>query len=232
MPLGSITLLEVTLQPEGIAGIFACPPEMRPGAGQYLLASAPGFPEPFPTALFTFAYQDGRLTTAPPLPATWTAGMTIAARGPLGTGFDLPSVARHVSLAGLGGSTARLQLLAAQALAQEASVVLFAATPPPELPDEVEVLPLEELPGALAWADYLALDVPLSHLGSLPDRLRLKPGESPSCRIEVLVYTTMPCGGAADCGVCAVPARSGSAPVWKYACKDGPVFGWEEIAWQ
>ena len=30
----------------------------------------------------------------------------------------------------------------------------------------------------------------------------------------------MPCGGAAECGICAVPFGRG----WKLACKDGPVF--------
>jgi len=29
----------------------------------------------------------------------------------------------------------------------------------------------------------------------------------------------------ADCGICAVPLKSD----WKLACKDGPVFDWQEL---
>jgi hypothetical protein len=42
---------------------------------------------------------------------------------------------------------------------------------------------------------------------------------------QVLIHTQMPCGAAAECGVCAVTTRSS----WKLACKDGPVFDMAEI---
>jgi hypothetical protein len=42
---------------------------------------------------------------------------------------------------------------------------------------------------------------------------------------QALVITPMPCGGIAECGVCAVTARRG----WKLACKDGPVFDLTEL---
>jgi dihydroorotate dehydrogenase electron transfer subunit len=42
---------------------------------------------------------------------------------------------------------------------------------------------------------------------------------------QVLIHTPVPCGGVADCGVCAVTLRSG----WKLACQDGPVFDWREL---
>ena len=42
---------------------------------------------------------------------------------------------------------------------------------------------------------------------------------------QALVLGPMPCGGLADCGVCAVTTRSD----WKLACKEGPVFDLEEI---
>jgi NAD(P)H-flavin reductase len=40
-----------------------------------------------------------------------------------------------------------------------------------------------------------------------------------------LVVAPMPCGGLAECGVCAVTTRRG----WKLACKDGPVFDLGEL---
>jgi len=42
---------------------------------------------------------------------------------------------------------------------------------------------------------------------------------------QVLVVTPMPCGGLAECGVCAFTTRRG----WKMACKDGPVFDLSEL---
>jgi len=42
---------------------------------------------------------------------------------------------------------------------------------------------------------------------------------------QVLVRTPVPCGGIAECGVCAVTLKS----EWKLACKDGPVFDWGEL---
>jgi hypothetical protein len=35
----------------------------------------------------------------------------------------------------------------------------------------------------------------------------------------------MPCGGLAECGVCALPAHRG----WKLLCKDGPVLELGEL---
>ena len=42
---------------------------------------------------------------------------------------------------------------------------------------------------------------------------------------QALIVTPMPCGGIAECGVCAVTVRRG----WKMACKDGPVFDLKEL---
>jgi dihydroorotate dehydrogenase electron transfer subunit len=45
--------------------------------------------------------------------------------------------------------------------------------------------------------------------------------------VKALVMTPIPCGGIAECGACAVPAHRG----WKLACRDGPVFNLNELAW-
>jgi dihydroorotate dehydrogenase electron transfer subunit len=42
---------------------------------------------------------------------------------------------------------------------------------------------------------------------------------------QILIHTPVPCGGVAECGVCAVTSKSG----WKLACRDGPVFDWREL---
>jgi len=128
------------------------------------------------------------------------AGMRLALRGPLGHGFHLPTGPRRVALAALNDSAGPLLPL-------------------------VEVLPLDLLPEAPGWAHYLALDAPLRLLPGLPRLLGLERPGNLGCPAEVLARADMPCGGLAACGVCAVEARKG----WKLACKDGPVFDWEEL---
>jgi dihydroorotate dehydrogenase electron transfer subunit len=44
-------------------------------------------------------------------------------------------------------------------------------------------------------------------------------------KAQVLVGTPIPCGGIADCGVCAVNTKSS----WMLACEDGPVFDLREF---
>ena len=74
---------------------------------------------------------------------------------------------------------------------------------------------------ALSWADFFAVDVALEDLQSLADHFANVPG----VRGQVLVHASMPCGGLADCGVCAVKVKKS----WKMTCKDGPVFDLKEI---
>ena len=217
----TLTLSEITLAAPGqTGGVVACPPGLIPAPGQYWLAHAPALQEPLPTALFAARILPEGIHLAPPLPPAWTAGMPLAVRGPLGKGFHLPAMARSVALAALGGLPHRLLPLAELALQQDASVALYTPIVPRGLPDEVEVLPLDLLPEARAWADVLALDVPLARLPEVARLLGLKPFERLSCAAQALVHTPMPCGALAECGVCAEPTAHG----WKLACKDGPVF--------
>jgi NAD(P)H-flavin reductase len=90
----------------------------------------------------------------------------------------------------------------------------------PDLPHEVEIRPLTALREITPWADYVALDMPRESLPGLRQMLGL--GEQARVQLEaqVLIVTPIPCGGIAECGVCAVTIRHG----WKLACKDGPVF--------
>ncbi len=120
-----------------------------------------------------------------------------------------------------GDGLARLQPLLTDALEKGAAVALFTDNAPPGLPSAVEVNPLETLNEALAWADYLALDLPASELPGLARRLGVERGlRHLPCPAQALVGLPLPCGGLADCGACAVETRRG----WKLACQDGPVF--------
>lgn len=193
---------------------------MRPAPGQYLAASSLDLSETVPVALFPSGACEGDICIAPPLPPTWGAGMQLNLRGPLGKGFHLRPTSRRIALAGLDGAPARLLPLVHLGLAQQAAVTIYATDIPAGLPEEVEVLPVDLLPEAQSWADFLALDAPIRRLAGLRERLGLKPFQHPGCQIEVLVTTEMPCAGLAGCGVCAVATRNG----YSLACVDGPVF--------
>lgn len=207
-----------------MGGRIQCPPTLIPAPGQYLLAHN-GSDAPLPVPVFSAGSTPDGFRLAPPIPETWRPGEQLSLRGPLGRGFSLPPSSRCVALAALGETAARLQPLIDLALGQGSEVVLVSAMAPSGLPTDVEIQPLSALPEVCAWADYLALDVPRE---SLPG-LRQKLGPSKQARAladaQILVLTPVPCGGLADCGVCAVNIRYG----WKMACKDGPVFQLKEL---
>jgi NAD(P)H-flavin reductase len=222
----TVELLEVRLEGDGlVGGRIPCPARLAIKPGQYLLAHADNLPEVLPSVLFPSRIGAREITLAPALPAAWLPGTTLSLRGPLGKGFHLPAAAHRVALAALDSHPYRLLPLIAPALAQGFEIALFTPVIPSGLPPEVEVLPIHSLPEAPAWANYLALDLPLASLPELRMRLGLKAGRSLACAAEALVVSNMPCGGMADCGVCAVITRLG----WKYACKDGPVFDFNTL---
>ncbi len=252
MAIGIGTLLELRLEPEGLSGQIACPPGLRPRPGQYLVAASPDPGESLPVVLFPSAISplagQAILEIAPPLPPVWVAGMQLALRGPLGSGFRMPPTARRVALACPEGAPYRLLPLADQALNQRAAVAIYAKAAPAGLPEEVEVLPLDLLPEAPAWADFLALEASMSgSLRSVVPPLRSALGlnayQRPGCETQVLVVAAMPCCGLAECGICAVATIGGAATKggaytrsggagrngWALACSDGPVFDFNNL---
>jgi len=220
-----VEILETRLEPGGVGCVLALPGGLRPSAGQYLLGFSAEAGDLLPAALFPAELPAAEMAFAAPLPAGWMAGMRLALRGPLGHGFHLPTGPRRVALAALNDSAGPLLPLAQAALDAGGEVALYASAAPPGLSPLVEVLPLDLLPEAPGWAHYLALDAPLRLLPGLPRLLGLERPGSLGCPAEVLARADMPCGGLAACGVCAVEVRKG----WKLACKDGPVFDWNEI---
>ncbi len=125
-------------------------------------------------------------------------------RGPLGRGFSLPLAARRVGLVAFDDSPARLRGLIRPALKQDAAVVLVSNSSPDNLPDDVEVQPLSALDDILEWADYAAFDVARENLHQLRERRGKRNPLAAEMDAQVLVRTPVPCGGIAECGVCAV----------------------------
>lgn len=222
-------VLETRLDTAGAASAWiSCPTAAVPTPGQYVLAWAPEDKQaPLATTLFAAETSDQGFLAVPPLPPCWQPGTLLELRGPLGHGFNVPVPIRRLALAALGDTLARLLPLIPPSLAQDTAVALFTDRPLPFAPAALEIYPVQDLPGAIAWADFLALDLPANKLAGLRQELCLKPGELLPCPTQALILTEMPCGGLADCGVCALPAPR----KWKLACKDGPVFDLHTLEW-
>jgi hypothetical protein len=224
MQTGQGQLVELILRDGLRRARLACPGNLVPTPGQYLLAgddSASLLPVPL---FYTDSAPSGFIA-APPLPDSWSPGQKIRVRGPLGRGFTLPIAARRVALAAYDDMPARLLGLIRPALNQNAALVMVCDSVSDDLPGDVEVQPSSALSEVCEWADYIALDVARENLPKLRQRLGELDQVSALKEAQVLIHTPMPCGGMAECGVCAVTLKSG----WRMACKEGPVFDWGEI---
>jgi len=203
---------------------IACSRELLPAPGQYLLASeASNLPLPIP--LFHTDSNAESFLSALPESRAWLPGQELFLRGPLGKGFELPQSARRVALIAYDETPIRLRGLIRPALKQGAAVVVVSDFSVGALPDEVEVQPPSALEEVLSWADYVALDVTRENLPECRERLGKMKQASAWKEAQVFIRLPVTCGGMADCGVCAVPVKSG----WKLGCKDGPVLAWGEF---
>jgi NAD(P)H-flavin reductase len=222
MHAGTGRIVELLVEDGCLYARISCPESLVPGPGQYVLAG-PGLDTVLPVPIFhTDLTPQGFIGSAP---ADWKPGDVLALRGPLGRGFSLSASARKLSLVAFDGPPSRLKGLIPPALRQGASIVLLCDSSADHLPDEVEIQPISALGDVLQWADFAAFDVARESLKDLMGKLG---GWKPRLALhgaQVLVHTSMPCGGLADCGVCAVTTKSD----WKLACKDGPVFDLEEL---
>ncbi len=210
---------ELRLHLGEVCAVIACPSELVPAAGQYLLAAQPGAIQASP--LFLAGSARGGFLAAPSFPKSWGPGTELALYGPLGSGFHLPADTRRMALIVLGGTKARLMPLVDAAREAYYNVTLFAEAPFSGLPPDLEAYPLRDVEDALSWADFFAVDLPLEELESLAEYF----ADAPGGRGQVLVHASMPCGSLADCGVCAVKVKKS----WKLACKDGPVFDLQDL---
>jgi NAD(P)H-flavin reductase len=215
---------------QNAAARLSGPAQAVPKPGQYIQAHDPSDAlTVLPTSLFLAGLDapqecggEVEFSVAGPLPQGWRPGSGLQVRGPLGHCFAIPQGVRHIALAASGRPDRLLPLLA---LAPQAEAALFCDAAPSELPTAVEVQPLAALAGALAWADYLAIDIEPGKLDELPALLGIKERAPKTLRAQVLVTPPLPCGGLAQCGACTIEAKKGP----RLACSDGPVFDLAEF---
>jgi NAD(P)H-flavin reductase len=204
-----------------------CPPEMIPSPGQYLLVHPQTHGSDSPLAVpvfFSDSAPDG-FRSAPLTDSDWMPGARLNLRGPLGHGFSIPTFARKVALIAFDESPARLRGLISVALRQGAEVVLVSNSTVDDVPEAVEVQPLQAMLDIYQWADYAAFDVGRENLNQFREKFgRMEQARSPH-EAQVLIRAPMPCGALAECGVCALMIHHD----WKMICKDGPVFKMKEL---
>ena len=231
MHIGRGTIREIRLDALGQTQAWIeCESRLTPDPGQYLLGrSLENSDAPLATILFPAELPGTGFWAAAPLPPAWLPGTELELRGVLGHGFSSFSGARRIALGSISPDPARLLPLIQEASRQGASLTLFAGPPLPALPAWLEIYPLASLPELINWPDYLALDLPLDSLPNLRTILGLRPDQFLPCLTQALIYMPMPCGGLAECGACAVPARRGGKRSYSLACSDGPVFDLSNI---
>ena len=202
-----------------------CPPELIPAPGQYILAHASGSDSPLAVPVFFSDSAPNGFRSALMINSDWNPGTRLNLRGPLGRGFSIPLFTRKVALIAFDDSPARLRGLISMALKLDAEVVLVSDSALDDIPEVVEVQPLQAMTDIYQWADYAAFDVARENLNQLKEKFgRMNQAKSP-CEVQVLVRAPMPCGALAECGVCALTIRH----EWKMICKDGPVFEMKEL---
>jgi hypothetical protein len=221
-----------------------CSPDLIPSPGQYVLAHNPASDSPLPVSAF-FADSSPNGFRCAPLPIKCQPGDLINLRGPIGHGYSMPTSAKRIALIACEESFARLQGLIPLALKQNAEIVLVSDAKEIDIPEIIEIQPLQSLNEILSWADYVAIDVPREVRRTLKDetnlnsasathplgllQLKEKLGKQDQAKIkyeaQVLIHTPMPCGAIAECGVCALTLNH----EWKMICKEGPVFNLQDI---
>jgi dihydroorotate dehydrogenase electron transfer subunit len=221
---GKGRIVEMLLEDELHLARIACPASLIPAPGQYLLASDAS-DSPLPVPLFHTESASESFTALLSASASWNPGQELFLRGPLGRGFDLPTSARKIALIAADVPLGVLRGLIQPSLKQGAAVVLVSDFASERLSDEVEVQPFSAWPEIMVWADYVALEVARENLIGVKERLGMSKQVSAGLEAEILIRTPVPCGGIAECGVCAVSLKSGRG----LACKDGPVFDWSEL---
>lgn len=232
MNVFSASITEIELGQDGDRrAVIACPEEAIPAPGQYIQAHISADKDVVvPVSLFLGGWverddsQKSAFTTAPPIPPKWQPGDKLTLRGPLGKGFALPQTAKRVGLVPLGETTARLLPLVRLSLQQDAEVAIFTDAPLPRIPNQVEANPLRALPEALSWANFLAFDGTPDHYRGITEAHGISLETPLPCPAQVLIFQPMPCGGLADCGVCAVEGKGRKQYL---VCVDGPVFPWK-----
>jgi hypothetical protein len=197
--------------------------------GQYLAASSRSEPDnQIPLSLFIESSTKNEISiSAPP---NWYPGHEITFRGPLGQGFSLPVMLKHLALVGFDDNPNRLMAFVNHTLDQNIDIVMagdFISNPviARDIPAHVELTKLDHLDDLFSWADFIALDVPSYRIQELSRILQTTSAKSIRGDMQVLIFTSMPCAAIAECGICAVKTIKG----YKLACQDGPVFNMKDF---
>jgi hypothetical protein len=193
-----------------------------PAPGQVLLACRPGGDDPLRHTLLPIALHTDGLTALQPGGTSWQPGEQLDLLGPIGHGFHPSPSRRRWLLAALGVGPDVLLPLMDMGIERGASMAMWAGSPLPPLPPQVEVP--SDLEHALDWADYIGLALtPESLEASGPDSPILNAAQRLR-QAEALVILPMPCG-TGICGACA--AGTSRRPL--HACVDGPVVALEDL---
>lgn len=202
-----------------------CPSELIPAPGQYTFAHAYASDSPLAVPVFFSRAAPNGFRSAPSQNIDWQPGTHLHLRGPLGHGFSIPQFARKVALIAFDESPARLQGLIPLALQQGAEVTLVSNSIVDNIPEDVEVQPMQAMQEIYQWADYAAFDVGRENLYRLREKFGRKEQARSPHEAQVLVRAPMPCGALAECGVCAITIRH----EWRMICKEGPVFEMKDL---
>jgi dihydroorotate dehydrogenase electron transfer subunit len=200
--------------------------------GQYILASTvTGGDDPIPTSLFMEGVDGDEVSICSPSPESWIPGQELSFKGPLGHGFHLPGLLRRMALIGLDDHPGRLMSLVQVGRLMKADIVLAGefssnSVMTHDIPPQVELAGLDQLSELIAWSDFVAMDIPLERMQHLEEILVDTALKKVNRDIQILVHASMPCGGIAECGICAVKTKRG----YKLACQDGPVFNLADLS--
>jgi hypothetical protein len=148
-----------------------CPSNLIPSPGQYLLVHENASDSPLAVPVYFYESAPQGFRFAPPYPLSWRPGTKLSLRGPLGHGFTLPASARKIALIALDEAPVRLRGLIALALKREMEAVLVSNSPAVDLPEDVEVQPLQAFEESCKWADVIAIDVARENLNQLVEMI-------------------------------------------------------------
>jgi hypothetical protein len=209
-PLGKPAL---TLQLSGEAII---------GAGQFLLAHLPGTSDAVRTRLFPIQISENRITCDHLPGPAWLPGSEVQLLGPLGKAFSPPALAHKWLMISVGYHPERLLPLLELGRAQSASMAFWSQNRLAALPADVE-RPVE-LNEVVAWADFVAIEIPGLDWPEEFKSLHTQLLQLGSGIIQALVDLPTPCG-LGGCQACAVPQDKS----WSLACQSGLVLSMEQI---
>ena len=121
--------------------------------------------------------------------------------GPVGRGFQLPSGRRRWLLAAFGASPEVLLPVLNMGVDRGVGLAMYANSPPPALPPQVEISPRSRL--RIGLGDYACLAVTADGLERSDIVAAGLMAARGARRAEVLIVQPMPCGTGV-CGACAV----------------------------